>query len=152
MLARGPAPSFGGSVGWSRPKDDLEQLFDQHEKRNQQLHEIEPDWRPSATTYQMLQQKSIPAEFANGLIDEFIAYWMGQDKKRTSWDPPFISLAKREWVKEQSRQARGARNGQNNQRTMDSVEVSGERHQSNNRAEKRGRITEAVMDINNIDW
>ncbi|MCW8886877.1 MAG: hypothetical protein OQK12_16755, partial [Motiliproteus sp.] len=40
MLARGPAPSFGGSTGWDRPKDDLERLFDQQEKRNQQLHEI----------------------------------------------------------------------------------------------------------------
>ncbi|OMH33954.1 DnaT-like ssDNA-binding domain-containing protein [Motiliproteus sp. MSK22-1] len=152
MLERGPAPSFGGSVGWSRPKDDLEHLFDQHEKRNQKLHEIDMDWRPSPTTYQMLQRKNISAEFANGLIDEFIAYWMPQEKKRASWDPSFIKLAHREWAKEQNRQGRLARQEQNNHDKVDTVEVSGERYQSNNRAEKRERITEAVMDINNIDW
>ena len=152
MLERGPAPSFGGSVGWSRPKDDLEHLFDQHEKRNQKLHEIDMDWRPSPTTYQMLQRKNISAEFANTLIDEFIAYWMPQEKKRASWDPSFIKLAHREWAKEQNRQGRLARQEQNNHDKVDTIEVSGERYQSNNRAEKRERITEAVMDINNIDW
>ncbi len=158
MLHRGPAPSFGGSVGWSRPKDDLEQLFDQQEQRNQRLHEISHDWRPSDTTYQMLAKHNISADFADDLVDEFISYWSARDKKEVSWDPLFIRLAKKQWVKEQTRQGRdqkaGWRPGEpaGNGGERNSVEVSGERYQPNNRAEKRERITEAVMDIKNLDW
>ncbi len=148
MLVRGPAPSFGGSTGWSRPKDDLQRLFDQQEQRNQQLHEIDLDWKPSSTTYQMLAKHNITAEFADDIVDEFVAYWLAQNKKKTSWDPHFIDHVKRKWVQEQSRQGRRAQAA----KTDSKFEGNGERYQSNNRAEKRERITSAVMDINNVDW
>ncbi|MEH6625874.1 MAG: DnaT-like ssDNA-binding domain-containing protein [Motiliproteus sp.] len=148
LLARGPAPSFGGSTGWNRPQDDLHRLFDQQEKRNQQLHEIDMGWKPSATTYQMLAKHNVPDEFADNLIDEFIAYWLAQNKKKASWDPHFIDHVKRKWVQEQSRQ--GRRTFAN--KTDQELKANGERYKSNNRAEKRERITEAVMDIKNVDW
>ncbi len=147
MLQRGPAPSFGGSVGWSRPKDELEVLFDQQEKRNQTLHEMHADWQPDNTTQHLLKKQNIPPEFAETLIDEFVTYWSMRDRKEASWDHLFIRLVKKQWVKEQTRQGRLARSGD-----QDSSEVKGERYQPNHRAEKRERITREVMDINNIDW
>ncbi len=148
MLSRGPAPSFGGSTGWDRPKDDLQRIFDKQEKRNQQLHEIDLGWKPNATTYQMLAKHNIPDQFADNLIDEFIAYWLAQNKKKTSWDPHFIDHVKRKWVQEQSRNGRRTFASKTDQE----LENNGERYKSNNRAEKRERITEAVMDIKNVDW
>jgi hypothetical protein len=144
LAARGPAPSFGGSTGWNRNKDELETLFDQHERRNQQLHEIHTEWRPSETTYQMLDKQNIPKHFADAKIDEFIAYWLERDRREVSWDPHFIRLIKREWVKQQGREARVAERGVS--------EKPDERYQADNRAERRQRVTESLMDIKNIDW
>ncbi len=146
--AKGPAPSFGGSTGWSRRQDDeLETLFKEQEKRHLQLHEITLNWRPTQTTLQLLAKHSIPVEFIDGLRDEFIAYWLAQGQKKKSWDPHFIEHAKRKWVREQSRQGREQRSAAD----MKS-EASGERYQSTSRAEKRERISKAVMDIKNVDW
>jgi len=147
LLARGPAPSFGGSTGWQRPKDDLERLFEQQEQRNRQLHPMSPDWQPSATVQQMLAKQSIPAEFSHSCIDEFVAYWLERDRKEASWDHLFIRLVKKEWVKAQGRKAREARLSDDT-----TTEASGERYQADSRAQRRERITDAVMDIHNTDW
>ncbi|WP_210396872.1 DnaT-like ssDNA-binding domain-containing protein [Motiliproteus sediminis] len=143
---RGPAPSFGGSTGWQRPKDDLERLFEQQELRNRQLHTMPADWQPNDTTRQMLQKQNIPLAFAEDCVDEFVAYWLERDRKESSWDHVFIRLVKKEWVKAQGRKAREARSSD------DSTEASGERYQADSRAQRRERITDAVMDIHNTDW
>lgn len=145
---RGPAPSFGGSTGWNRRQDDeLETLFKQQEKRNQQLHEIEISWRPTATTVQMLAKHNIPESFMNDQLDDFIAYWLAQGQKKTSWDPAFIDHVKRRWVREQNRLGREAR-----QAEQSNIEDQSERYQSASRAEKREKISGVVMDIKNLDW
>lgn len=144
----GPAPSFGGSTGWARRQDDeLEELFKEQEKRHQLLHEITLEWTPTKTTLQLLAKHNIPNEFIDGLKDEFIAYWLAKGQKKNSWDPHFIDHVKRKWVREQGRQ------GRDNRQAADlNTEASGERYQSTTRAEKRERISKAVMDIKNIDW
>jgi len=147
LLARGPAPCFGGSTGWQRPKDDLEQLFEQQEQRNRQLHAMHTDWQPSSTAQQMLDKQAIPATFSASCIDEFVAYWIERDRKEASWDHLFIRLVKKEWVKAQGRQAREARLSDDT-----TTEASGERYQADSRAQRRERITDAVMDIHNTDW
>ncbi|WP_207063711.1 DnaT-like ssDNA-binding domain-containing protein [Motiliproteus sp. SC1-56] len=146
-LPRGPAPSFGGSTGWRRPKDDLEHLFESRERQNRLLQEITLEWRPSETTYQLLGKRNIPVEFIDDCIDEFISYWMERGSKKHTWDSEFIKRVNVQWVKAQSRQARAERQGWEQR-----AEGSGERDQSNNRAERRERITDAVMDIHNTDW
>ncbi len=146
LSQRGPAPSFGGSTGWARKPDDLQKLFAEQETQRRLLHEISPDWRPNSTTCQMLAKQGIPEAFFNDKVDEFVAYWLEQNRKEASWDPLFLKRVKREWVKQQTQNGREARNAQS------SVEVQGERHSSDNRAETRQRITDAVMDIHNTDW
>ncbi len=146
LSQRGPAPSFGGSTGWARRPDDLQKLFAAEEAQRRLLHAISPDWRPNSTTCQMLEKQGIPEAFFNDRVDEFIAYWLEQNRKEASWDPLFLKRVKREWVKQQTQNGREARNAQS------SVEVQGERHSSDNRAETRQRITDAVMDIHNTDW
>lgn len=146
-LAKGPAPSFGGSTGWNRRQDDeLETLFNEQEKRNQQLQEMDMSWRPNATTLQMLAKNNIPQSFADDQLDEFIAFWLAQGHKKKSWDPAFIDHVKRKWVREQARLGREARQAEQ------PSEAQGERHQSSSRAEKREKISRAVMDIKNINW
>lgn len=154
---RGPAPAFGGSVGWAKPKDDLQHFFDEQEQRHQQLHPIPLDWQPGETSYQMLTKHNIPADFINTLIDEFVSYWSARDRKEVTWDPLFIRLVKKEWVKEEGRRARRQGSGDQSFSSQAAspqanTEGSGERYQPNHRAEKRERITRAIMDINNIDW
>lgn len=145
----GPAPSFGGSTGWTRRQDDeLEALFKEQEKRHQLLHEITLEWRPTQTTLQLLAKHNIPDQFIDGLRDEFIVYWLAQGQKKKSWDPHFIDHVKRKWVREQGRQGRDSRQATD----LNTEASSGERYQSSSRAEKRERISKAVMDIKNIDW
>lgn len=146
-MVRGPAPSFGGSNGWRRPKDDLQHLFESRERQNRLLQEITLAWRPNETSYQLLTKRNIPTAFIDDCIDEFVSYWMALGTKKHTWDSEFIKRVNSQWVKEQSRQGRTAR-----QSGQQSVEGNGERHQSNHRAERRERITEAVMDIHNTDW
>lgn len=147
LLSRGHAPAFGGSTGWQRPKDDLERLFEQQEQRNRQLNSMQAEWQPSDTALQMLAKQSIPAEFCDSCVDEFVAYWIERDRKEASWDHLFIRLVKKEWVKAQGRKAREARLSDNSM-----TEASGERHQADSPAQRRERITDAVMDIHNTDW
>jgi hypothetical protein len=144
-LPRGPAPSFGGSTGWVKPKDDLQQLFEQQEQHNRQLKTIDMNWQPQPETFQMLAKQQVNEQFARGCIDQFIVYQMGQNKRKISWEQPFMRWVIREkasFDKQQQRQQDGAiQQG-----------FSSERDQATSRQRKREQVTRSVMDINNTDW
>ena len=149
MRDRGPAPAFGGSIGWNRQKDELEQTFDRHEKRNQQLHVMHLSWTPSDMFFSILPRHQIPREFVETCLDEFILYYIDKERKESNWDQKFVSLIKREWVQKQTRDAREQRNEQ--QRYHSASGKNDENTRTNTR-EKRKRVTAAIMDIKDTDW
>jgi len=145
---RGPAPTFGGSIGWRRHKDELQAIFEQAEERNLQLQPMQLGWQPSDMFHAMLPRHSIPAEFADSCLDEFVLYWLDKDRKESNWDQKFLAWVKREWVKKQTRDAREQRYEQ------ERAPMSGGSHENTRRdsREKRKRITAAIMDIKDTDW
>lgn len=147
---RGPAPVFGGSTGWKRKsaeKDELQQLFERHEERNQQLHVMYLGWEPSELFYTMLPRHQIPREFVDQCIDEFILYYIDKERKESNWDQKFLAWIKREWVQKQTREAR-------DQRQESSTFTTGPNHENTRRdtRENRKRVTAAIMDIKDTDW
>ncbi|WP_020682083.1 DnaT-like ssDNA-binding domain-containing protein [Marinobacterium rhizophilum] len=146
IQARGPAPTFGGASGWRRHKDELQVLFEQHEERNQQLKPMQLGWRPSATFFALLPRHNIAEEYAEGLLDEFVLYWLDKDRKETNWDQKFLAWVKREWVRKQTRDGRNTgadkerQTGFNNENTRRDTR------------EKRKQVTAAIMDIRDTDW
>ncbi|MEH6651762.1 MAG: DnaT-like ssDNA-binding domain-containing protein [Motiliproteus sp.] len=156
-VSRGPAPSFGGSTGWAKPQDQLEQLFEQQEQHNRQLKTIQPGWQPQSTTLQMLTKQGMTEQFALDCVDQFVAYYMEQGQRKKSWEQPFLKWAKRDWVDAQKKQHRQQTGGQysaasSTQKPNAQQGYQGERDQTHSRQDKRERITSAVMDIKNTDW
>ncbi len=151
MQARGPAPTFGGASGWRRHKDELQVLFEQHEERNQQLKPMQLGWRPSETFFALLARNNITQEYAEGLLDEFVLYWLDKDRKETNWDQKFLAWVKREWVRKQTRDA-GARTSRD--AGTDQERQTGLKHEDTRRdtREKRKQVTAAIMDIRDTDW
>ena len=143
-LVRGPAPSFGGSTGWVKPKDDLQRLFEQQEQKNQQLKQIDKDWQPQPATLEMLAKRNISEAFVRGCIDQFVAYYIGEGKRKRSWEQPFMKWVAREWNEAQQIQQR--------QQLGNQQSYSSERDQRTARQQRRKQITDSIMDINNIDW
>lgn len=145
----GPAPTFGGSIGWARKNrqgDELQALFQQHEKRNKQLHSMELGWQPSENFYALLPRHNISPQFAQTCLDEFVLYWLDKDRKETNWDQKFLGWVKREWVKKQTQDGR--------QQRINNEQVTGFSHENPRRdtREKRQRVTAAIMDIKDTDW
>jgi hypothetical protein len=147
---RGPAPVFGGSIGWKkRPnteaqQDRLQQLFEQHEERNQKLHPMALGWTPSEMFFSMLPRHQIPKEFAETCLDEFVLYYIDKDRKESNWDQKFLAWVKREWVKKQTQQARDQR-----QEGFNGTKYEDTRTDTR---EKRKRVTAAILDIKDTDW
>ena len=148
MQRKGPAPTFGGSIGWRRHKDELQAIFEQAEERNQQLQPMQLGWEPSDLFHAMLPRHAIPPEFATECLDEFVLYWLDKDRKESNWDQKFLAWVKREWVKKQTRDARGQRYEQERQ----SVTGGNNENTRFDSREKRKRITAAIMDIKDTDW
>ncbi|WP_271271261.1 DnaT-like ssDNA-binding domain-containing protein [Aliamphritea hakodatensis] len=148
---RGPAPTFGGSIGWSksRPQPGAGNLFatqlDELEQKNKKLHSIFLGWRPSQILFDTLPRHSIPADFAEQLIDEFVLYWLDKDRKETNWDQKFLAWVKREWVQKQTREAR-------EQRYKQDDNSGGVQQGRPDARQKRQRVTAAIMDIKDTDW
>ncbi|WP_417579868.1 DnaT-like ssDNA-binding domain-containing protein [Nitrincola sp.] len=142
---RGPAPVFGGTSGWRRHKDELEQIFDWHEERNQRLIPMTMGWAPGPAFHDMLSRQGIPEAFSSQCLDEFVLYWLDKDRKETNWDQKFLGWVKREWVKKQSRDAAPRANEQ---------QPSGQLNENTRRdtRENRKRVTAAIMDIKDTDW
>ncbi|WP_028471450.1 DnaT-like ssDNA-binding domain-containing protein [Neptunomonas japonica] len=154
MRDRGPAPAFGGSIGWKKQKDELEQLFDRHEERNQQLHMMHMGWTPSEMFYSILPRHQIPREFVETCLDEFILYYIDKERKESNWDQKFLAWIKREWVQKQTRDAREQRNAQqrNEQQRYTSGSGKNDENTRTDTREKRKRVTAAIMDIKDTDW
>lgn len=144
----GPAPTFGGSIGWRRNKDELQALFEQKEIQNQRLQPMQVGWQPSEMFYQLLPKYSIPKEFADGCIDEFVLYYLDKDRKENNWNQKFLAWVKREWVKKQTHEAREQRYQQERENRSG---VNNENARPDSR-EKRKRVTAAIMDIKDTDW
>jgi len=145
---RGPAPAFGGSTGWNnRQKDELQQIFDRHEERNQQLHVMHMGWVPSELFYSMLPRHQIPREFVDTCLDEFILYYIDKERKESNWDQKFLAWVKREWVQKQTRDAKAQRHEQ--QRHTSGINDENTRRDTR---ENRKRVTAAIMDIKDTDW
>jgi hypothetical protein len=149
MQRKGPAPTFGGSIGWRRHKDELQEIFEQAEERHQQLQPMALGWKPSDRFYALLPRHSIPLEFANDCLDGFVLYWLDQERRESNWDQKFLAWVKREWVKKQTREAREQRYEQERR-----AGVTGGRDENTRRdsRDKRKRITAAIMDIKDTDW
>lgn len=147
---KGPAPTFGGSIGWRRHKDELEEIFEQAEQRNQKLQAMFIGWQPSELFHQLLPRYAIPADFADGCIDEFVLYFLDKDRKESNWDQKFLAWVKREWVKKQTQDARDKRYQQ--ERESGSTGAATHENTRSDSREKRKRITAALMDIKNTDW
>jgi len=148
-VGQGPAPTFGGSIGWARKTrqgDELHALFQQHETRNQQLHPMSLGWQPSDNFFALLPRHNITDVFARSCLDEFVLYWLDKDRKETNWDQKFLGWVKREWVHKQTEAGRQQRLQQERQ--------SGESHENTRRdtRENRKRVTQAIMDIRDTDW
>ncbi|SIS79943.1 DnaT-like ssDNA-binding domain-containing protein [Neptunomonas antarctica] len=150
MRDRGPAPAFGGSIGWKREKDELQQLFDRHEERNQQLHMMHIGWTPSKMFFSILPRHQIPRGFVETCLDEFILYYIDKERKESNWDQKFLAWVKREWVQKQTRDAREQRNEQ--QRHTPSGSGINDENTRRDTKEKRKRVTAAIMDIKDTDW
>ncbi|ANG62102.1 hypothetical protein A8C75_06080 [Marinobacterium aestuarii] len=146
IQARGPAPTFGGASGWRRHKDELQVLFEQHEERNQQLKPMQLGWQPSETFFALLPRHNITVEYAEGLLDEFVLYWLDKDRKETNWDQKFLAWVKREWVRKQTRDGRDS--------GADKERQTGFKNENTRRdtREKRKQVTAAIMDIRDTDW
>lgn len=150
----GPAPTFGGSIGWARKaqqvrdgqSDELQAKFFQQEQLRKQLHSMELGWQPSQNFYALLPRHNIPIQFAHSCLDEFILYWLDKDRKETNWDQKFLGWVKREWVRKQTDEGRQQRLSQEQQ--------TGFKHENPRRdtRENRKRVTAAVMDIKDTDW
>lgn len=147
--AAGPAPTFGGSIGWAgkaRRGDELETLFQQREAQKQQLHGMTLGWQPSENFFQLLPRHNIAPQFALSCLDEFVLYWLDKDRKETNWDQKFLAWVKREWVNKQTQEGR--------QKRLSNEQQSGFKHENPRRdtRENRKRVTAAIMDIKDTDW
>jgi len=150
----GPAPTFGGSIGWARKgqqvesgqPDELQARFRQEEQLRRQLHSMNLDWQPSQNFYQLLPRHNISVQFAHSCLDEFVLYWMDKDRKETNWDQKFLGWVKREWVRKQTNEGR--------QQRLSKEQQTGFSHENPRRdtRENRKRVTAAVMDIKDTDW
>lgn len=139
--AAGPAPSFGRRSAWRQPSE-LDDIFEAAEQRRKQLREMDLNWRPSQTFFELLGRTRIDAKFAEQCIDEFIAYYVERGKAESNWDQRFLAWVKRAWPSEESK-----RGGGYEQQTGNRYETS----RQDTRAARK-RVTQAVMDVKNTDW
>jgi len=154
VINPGPAPTFGGSIGWARKahqlrtgqSDELQAKFRQEEQLRQQLKPMELGWQPSQNFYALLPRHNISIQFAHSCLDEFVLYWLDKDRKETNWDQKFLGWVKREWVRKQTDEGRQQRLSKEQQ-----TGFSNENPRRDTR-ENRKRVTAAVMDIKDTDW
>lgn len=62
------------------------------------------NWQPDDNWVRLCKQHSIPDQFIQGLIPEFVSYWRERAQARFSWGNAFYKHVLREWRKEQTRQ------------------------------------------------
>ncbi|NKB35125.1 MAG: hypothetical protein GKR91_18670 [Pseudomonadales bacterium] len=67
---------------------------------------IPEDWQPDQNWIRLCKQHSIPQDFIQGLVPEFVNYWRDRGQSRFSWGNAFYKHVLKEWRNEQTR--RGA--------------------------------------------
>lgn len=70
---------------------------------NRSGHLIPVDWQPDENWIRLCKQHSIPEEFIQSLIPEFVAYWRDRGQARFSWGNAFYKHVLKEWRQEQTR-------------------------------------------------
>lgn len=67
---------------------------------------IPRDWQPDDNWIRLCKQHSIPEDFIQSLVPEFVTYWRDRGQARFSWGNAFYKHVLKEWRHEQTR--RGA--------------------------------------------
>lgn len=70
---------------------------------------IKEDWQPSQLFFNVLEFTYIDPQFAKGLVNEFILYWLDRGAFRHSWDSVFLFYTKLKWSQVENRTTREIR-------------------------------------------
>lgn len=60
---------------------------------------IDPDWQPSKDVFDILKLATIDADFARGLVNEFVLYWREANELTRSWNTKFLQHVKYHWAR-----------------------------------------------------
>lgn len=88
----------------SSQTNSKEQGLEKLSKNNAAL--IPEDWQPDQNWVRLCKQQSIPEQFIQQLVPEFVSYWRDRGQSRFSWGNAFYKHVLKEWRNEQTR--RGA--------------------------------------------
>jgi hypothetical protein len=60
---------------------------------------INPDWQPSKDVFDILKLANIDADFARGLVNEFVLFWREANELTRSWNTKFLQHVKHHWAR-----------------------------------------------------
>ena len=112
------------------------------------LTSMHAEWQPSTNILRMLTHNmQVSEEFAMGLRDEFVVYYMDKDRRESpgGWDQKFLKWVKKEHIQQQTAAARAQQQGQ----TRSYAQNEEARYHAR---EQRQQLTDAVLDLGNTDW
>jgi hypothetical protein len=81
-------------------------------------HDTEPcripdNWQPSEDVFDILKMSHIDADFAEGLLPEFVMYWKDSNKLYKSWNTKYLQHVKYHWAKRNELTTHGEKQGSN---------------------------------------
>lgn len=128
--------------------DELSRIFAAKEAQQAMLTSMHAEWQPSTNILRMLTHNmQVSEEFAMGLRDEFVVYYMDKDRRESpgGWDQKFLKWVKKEHIQQQTAAARAQQQGQ----TRSYAQNEEARYHAR---EQRQQLTDAVLDLGNTDW
>ena len=142
-------PEVPQSITAQRGRDDeLSRIFAAKEAQQALLTSMHAEWQPSTNILRMLTHNmQVSEEFAMGLRDEFVVYYMDRDRRESpgGWDQKFLKWVKKEHIQQQTAAARAQQQGQ----TRSYAQNEEARYHAR---EQRQQLTDAVLDLGNTDW
>jgi len=60
---------------------------------------IDPNWQPSKDVFDILKLATIDADFARGLVNEFVLFWREANELTRSWNTKFLQHVKYHWAR-----------------------------------------------------
>ena len=142
-------PEVPPSITAQRGRDDeLSRIFAAKEAQQAMLTSMHAEWQPSTNILRMLTHNmQVSEEFAMGLRDEFVVYYMDKDRRESpgGWDQKFLKWVKKEHIQQQTAAARAQQQGQ----TRSYAQNEEARYHAR---EQRQQLTDAVLDLGNTDW
>lgn len=142
-------PVVPQSITAQRGRDDeLSRIFAAKEAQQAMLTSMHAEWQPSTNILRMLTHNmQVSEEFAMGLRDEFVVYYMDKDRRESpgGWDQKFLKWVKKEHIQQQTAAARAQQQGQ----TRSYAQNEEARYHAR---EQRQQLTDAVLDLGNTDW